>query len=796
VEKFTSSNHRIRVKYDPQILPVSSISLSSSTLPVQSNTSPINIPKKPPRSQASSGSSSYASVKEMDHESFISSMRMHRESDESPFNTVTQTCERLENSAARDRISLSTLGERDENEQDLFRSVECVLVASKPLDISRYNTYLTTTKPNTKSQTLPNRSKLIHSEKSTTVLSSTPEELNINDEKQRQHPLLLSSRESLSKQQSYPEILGKSSIIDKQRNEDISSSTLKTPLIPLVNLTDIDKARAKLRLSTRRDRSADNVLLLSSSSATPFTSLVNPQPSPAIQRSVSFKRPTIDTVQSSTSNPPSLLQQLTAQSLYHQSPATHEQFSTAKFIPSRESRSDLYKTEDENTNNNFKKSSPADLTNTNDDSLKTFMSVPQPVIKSKQDYVELDLDKELMNNTQINEYKNSSRPYRDNIRHRNEQQLQQSEQPLTKATIVTTTFSSAALPPTPKVHRSPSIEHIYDNLDVFRRSSKDSNKPLQEYIVQPPLVNNDNLTSLSSVQIRDHDLGSIRQKRPTTIHVSSDKQQNEFENVWSKLQKQRSIRRVTPKQEEITKENGHEEKTAQMILNELEAKYDRRQTPSPEQQVPKDEEALLEPPLSAKLSVEKTNSIEQRINNRRKTVSGVQAKSDILTASTATKSNDVITTNGPSWIDIAKQKQNKYNSTKEKQDNSFDAPFHQQSIPIDNDHKKIAKIDVNVPEFTSNVITPDNVVPLANLSPPLPRNNTKSTTPTSFSPRSSSYTRRLSTYRTDSKDENNKPSSTLSTTTNAQTDYRSNRKSMYVGEPTPAMSMHERVGMI
>ncbi|CAF0878908.1 unnamed protein product, partial [Didymodactylos carnosus] len=751
---------------------------------------------------ASSGSSSYASVKEMDHESSVSSIRMRRESDESSFNTVIQTCERLENSAARDKISvkntrrkptrprLSTLGERDENEQDLFSTSDD---DDQPPPLPpKQRTYLKAT------QSLP-----VDQKKS--LLSSTPEEVNINDETQRHHLLSSSSREHLSKQQNYLDSNGKSSsIIDKQRNEDISSTTLKTPTIPLVSLTDIDTVRAKLRLSSRRDRSADNVLLLSSSSTATSTNLrdsettsVSPQSSSIIQRSVSFKRPITDTDKSAISKPSSTLSQLTmTQSLYHQTSKQDEQFTTIKSICSSDSRSD--KTEDENTHNHFRKSNRTDLTSTSDNNLETLISSQQPVLKSKQDYADSNFNEELINNTQIDENKLSSRFY-DNNRYRNEQQIQKQliEPSLAKATFVTTTFPSSALSSlVSKHHLSTSNEHIYDNLDVFRHNSKDLIKYPQEDTenIAPSPVSNDTSTSSSSVQTRDHGPASVRQKRPTTVHVSSDKQKNELENVWNKLQKQRSIKRIKTKQEEITKDDDQVEMVDQTNINELESKYERHRTPSPEQQVPKEESTILELSLPPKLTIEKKRSpIEQPINNRRKTVGGIQAKVDILNASTITKNSDGATTNSPSWIDIAKQKQVKYNTTK---DTTLDVPLQQQSTPIDKDYKKVNKTEHIVSEINLNVTAPVSITPSSpNSSPLLSTNNTKTntTTFTSSSPRSSSQNRRLST-KIDSKDENNKPSSTLITTptTITQVDYRSNRKSMYVGEPTPAMSTHER----
>jgi hypothetical protein len=95
-----------------------------------SSSSPIIIPRKPPRSNASSqSSSSYTSVADQ-----MSSVGESDDVSNSTFPLLSSICQQLEHSAARDRISvknkrrqpikqkLSTLRETEDNEIDLFSS--------------------------------------------------------------------------------------------------------------------------------------------------------------------------------------------------------------------------------------------------------------------------------------------------------------------------------------------------------------------------------------------------------------------------------------------------------------------------------------------------------------------------------------------------------------------------------------------------------------------------------------------------------------------------------------------------
>ena len=158
---------------------------------------------------------------------------------------------------------------------------------------------------------------------------------------------------------------------------------------------------------------------------------------------------------------------------------------------------------------------------------------------------------------------------------------------------------------TQSISRSSSQEHIYDNLDVFKRS-----KPTD-----------DESSAIPIVKTREHPIPSIR-LRPVTMHIptNNDKQtSNEFENVFNQLKKRGSIRRVRPTEESASSPPPPEE------------------IPVPPQPEP---EPINKPPETTPTP------------NRRRTVGGVH-----LPANNKVASDDQKPT--PSWIDIAKQKQTK-----------------------------------------------------------------------------------------------------------------------------------------
>lgn len=165
--------------------------------------------------------------------------------------------------------------------------------------------------------------------------------------------------------------------------------------------------------------------------------------------------------------------------------------------------------------------------------------------------------------------------------------------------------------------RSPSSsqEHIYDNLDVFKRPKRN--------VILP--TNEDETPSIPPVKTREHPISTPR-LRPVTMHVpaNNDKQTpNEFENVFNQLKKRGSIRRVHP--------NENIEPEAPSI-NPVE-----QHSPVPKIESNDKPVEIVHPPSTP---------------NRRKTVAGVH-----LSANNKVATNDNKPT--PSWVDIAKQKQTK-----------------------------------------------------------------------------------------------------------------------------------------
>jgi hypothetical protein len=177
--------------------------------------------------------------------------------------------------------------------------------------------------------------------------------------------------------------------------------------------------------------------------------------------------------------------------------------------------------------------------------------------------------------------------------------------------------------PTESRSRSSSQEHIYDNLDVFKRSKPTVNLPTNEDESSPsPVV----------VKAREHPSPATR-LRPITMHIPAinEKQTtNEFENVFNQLKKRGSIRRIRPMEEP---------------------------TPEPPPPPPVEETPVLppsqpenEPIIAIPKPVETTPTLPSP--NRRKTVGGVHLQANNKVATDDTKPK-------PSWIDIAKQKQTK-----------------------------------------------------------------------------------------------------------------------------------------
>lgn len=185
--------------------------------------------------------------------------------------------------------------------------------------------------------------------------------------------------------------------------------------------------------------------------------------------------------------------------------------------------------------------------------------------------------------------------------------------------ITETTFLSRSIFPT-KREEKPREEHIYDNLDLFRRHPL---KPTSDSTSteNPSTTNN-------PLQTREPSIHTATRLRPVTMLIPSINEKettNEFEHVLNQFKNRAAIKQVQP-----------EEAPTQPSV--------------PVEQPPTPVLTKKEPILLTKKVVEPPSVVQ--VPNRRKTVGGVHLPGNNKVAVEETKPT-------PSWIDIAKQKQSK-----------------------------------------------------------------------------------------------------------------------------------------
>jgi hypothetical protein len=181
------------------------------------------------------------------------------------------------------------------------------------------------------------------------------------------------------------------------------------------------------------------------------------------------------------------------------------------------------------------------------------------------------------------------------------------------------------------ISRSSSEEHIYDNLDLFKR---DKTNIISETQAPTNIV----------VKTREPSTLTATRLRPVTMLVSTSTDQqtvNEFANVFNQLKKRGPIKKAEPKEEIIP------------VLPPEEPV----QLPPPAVYVEEIPEPLLIENESIAPNIISTNKIVETPSvtqppNRRKTVGGVNLLANNKVAATDNKP-------ALSWIDIAKQKQSK-----------------------------------------------------------------------------------------------------------------------------------------
>jgi len=180
-----------------------------------------------------------------------------------------------------------------------------------------------------------------------------------------------------------------------------------------------------------------------------------------------------------------------------------------------------------------------------------------------------------------------------------------------------------------------SKEHIYDNLDLFKR---------HKINIKSDTISNETDSSMNNiVKSREHSVPINTRLRPVTMHIptNNDKQTiNEFENVFNQLKKRASIKKVQSKEENIL---GSEEPVQLPVVS------------VPIEDTPAN--LLTENVPIIPVAAIPTNKIVEissvsKSPNRRRTVGGVNLMGNNKVAVDDNKPT-------PSWIDIAKQKQSK-----------------------------------------------------------------------------------------------------------------------------------------
>ncbi|CAF0879340.1 unnamed protein product [Adineta ricciae] len=199
----------------------------------------------------------------------------------------------------------------------------------------------------------------------------------------------------------------------------------------------------------------------------------------------------------------------------------------------------------------------------------------------------------------------------------------------------------------PRPH-SPPEEHIYDNFDLFKQSRLQLSKVL-------PTDENQSSANIP-IQTREQSPLARTRLRPLTVHIPSNSDSrtvNEFENVFSQLKKHN----IT-KKEEIPFESPVSHEPLTITVSSTTIKEE------PTKPVPNENEPIVPHYVSTMKLAENPSRIQSP--NRRKTVGGVHLPTN----------NKVATTdNQPtaSWIDIAKQKQSKFQTI------SIEKPSHDES---------------------------------------------------------------------------------------------------------------------
>jgi hypothetical protein len=184
-------------------------------------------------------------------------------------------------------------------------------------------------------------------------------------------------------------------------------------------------------------------------------------------------------------------------------------------------------------------------------------------------------------------------------------------------------------------------EHIYDNLDVFKRNRTN---------IKPDPISNDRDSTINQpIKTREHSTGRLR---PVTTHIPSNNEKqitNEFETVFNQLKRRTSIKNeeIVSVSEEPVQSQPPLPPLPSIVIEETPRKLVTENEPIP-------------PVMTSTSKVTVTSSVLQS-PNRRKTVGGVNLPGNNKVAADDNKPT-------PSWIDIAKQKQSKFQSIANEKD--------------------------------------------------------------------------------------------------------------------------------
>ncbi|CAF1515854.1 unnamed protein product [Adineta steineri] len=202
-----------------------------------------------------------------------------------------------------------------------------------------------------------------------------------------------------------------------------------------------------------------------------------------------------------------------------------------------------------------------------------------------------------------------------------------------------------------------SEEHIYDNLDLYKRHKTPSTSDI---------VSDENQSSTNIiVTTREHSTLTTARLRPVTVHITSNNDQqtvNEFENVFNQLKKRSLMKNVLPKEEIIPEPSSSERIEIPVLINST-----GEETPTP---LIIENESIVPNMMPMTKRIEISHLTQQP--NRRKTVGGVHLPGNNKVATTDNKP-------AASWIDIAKQKQSKFQSISNEK-HQHDEPEQQEVI--------------------------------------------------------------------------------------------------------------------